>query len=97
MSKTRLNSSQLQKMRRKAEKDLSYFAHLVNPMRIYGDIHEELFEWWIRDLKRDNQLALIPRAHQKSHCLAVKAAWDITRNPCITILYVSATSRFKAV
>ncbi len=82
----------LKKVRERAEQDLSYFAHLVNPRRLYADIHEELFEWWTRPLKKDNQLALIPRGHQKSHCAAVKAAWDITRNPCITILYVSATS-----
>lgn len=37
-------------------------------------------------------MALIPRGHQKSHCAAVKAAWDVTCDPCITILYVSATS-----
>lgn len=82
----------LAKVREKAEADLSYFAHLVNPHRLYADIHEELFEWWTRPMKKDNQLALIPRGHQKSHCAAVKAAWDITRNPCVTILYVSATS-----
>lgn len=82
----------IDKVRERAEKDLSYFAHLVNPHRLYGDVHEELFEWWTRDFKKPNQLALIPRGHQKSHCAAVKAAWDITRNPCVTILYVSATA-----
>ena len=82
----------LDKIKQKAEQDLDYFAHLVNPHRLYGDIHRELFAWWTRPLKKANQLALIPRGHQKSHCAAVKAAWDITRNPCITILYVSATS-----
>lgn len=82
----------IDKVRSRAEEDLSYFAHLVNPHRLYGDVHEELFEWWTRPLKQENQLALIPRGHQKSHCAAVKAAWDITRNPCVTILYVSATS-----
>lgn len=84
--------SNIDKVRERAENNLSYFAHLVNPQHIYGDIHEELFEWWTRPLRKQNQLALIPRAHKKSHCAAVKAAWDITRNPCITILYISATS-----
>jgi hypothetical protein len=82
----------LDKVRERAESDLVYFAHLVNPHRVYGDIHEEIFEWWTRPLRKKNQLALIPRGHQKSHCAAVKAAWEITKNPCITILYVSATS-----
>lgn len=88
----KIKPEHISKVRARAEEDLSYFAHLVNPHRLYGDIHEEIFEWWTRPLKKDNQLALIPRGHQKSHCAAVKAAWDITRNPCITILYVSATS-----
>ena len=82
----------LDKVRERAENDLSYFAHLINPLRMYGDIHEELFTWWTRDLRKPNQLALIPRGHQKSHCAAVKAAWDITRDPATTILYVSATA-----
>jgi hypothetical protein len=82
----------LDHVREKAEKDLLYFSHLVTPMRVYGQVHEDLFEWWTRDLKRSNQLALIPRGHQKSHCAAVKAAWDITRDPTIQILYVSATA-----
>lgn len=79
-------------VRRKAEEDLSYFAHLVNPHRLYSEIHEDLFAWWTRSTKKPNQLALLPRGHQKSHCAAVKAAWGITRDPCTTILYVSATA-----
>lgn len=90
MAKAQLGN--LDKIRNRALTDLSYFAHLVNPHRVYSDIHEELFEWWTREAREDNQLALIPRGHQKSHCAAVKAAWDITRNPAITILYVSATA-----
>lgn len=88
----KINQKELDRMRKKAEKDLSYFAHLVNPQRMYSDIHEELFEWWTRPMRRPNQLALLPRGHQKSHCAAVKAAWDITRNPAVTIMYVSATA-----
>lgn len=80
-------------VKKKAESSLLYFAKLVNPRRMYGPIHEELFEWWTREGRKDNQLALLPRGHQKSHCAAVKAAWDITRDPSTTILYVSATSQ----
>jgi hypothetical protein len=90
------NKIQLQDLdviRHKAINDLSYFARLLNPRREYGDVHEEVFTWWTRPLKKDNQLTLLPRGHQKSHCAAVKAAWDITRDPSITILYVSATSQ----
>lgn len=88
----KVTAAQLDRMRERALEDLSYFAHLVNPQRIYGEVHEEIFEWWTRPFKKPNQLALIPRGHQKSHCAAVKAAWDITKDPATTILYVSATS-----
>ena len=75
-----------------AEADLYTFATLVNPHRVYGHVHQELFQWWERQEAGDNQLCLLPRDHQKSHCLAVRVAWEITRNPAITILYVSATA-----
>lgn len=80
-------------VKERAEEDLFYFAKLMNPNRLFGDIHEELFEWWTRDLRKNNQLALLPRGHQKSYCAAIKTAWDIVRNPSITILYISATAQ----
>lgn len=79
-------------IRDRAESDLLFFAKLVGPHRVYGGVHEELFTWWPREGAKDNQLVLLPRDHQKSHCAAVKAAWDLTRDPTATILYVSATS-----
>ena len=75
-----------------AEADLLTFARLVNPHREYGAVHDELFHWWNRQEAKDNQLVLLPRDHQKSHCIAVRVAWEITRNPETTVLYVSATS-----
>lgn len=84
--------SKKQSVREKAEESLAYFAHLVGPHRLYGDIHIELFEWWTRHTAKDCQLVLLPRDHQKSHCAAVRAAWELTRDPTATILYVSATS-----
>lgn len=82
----------LDELRTKAENDLSFFAHLVNFQHLYGEVHEELFEWWQRESRKPNQLALIPRGHKKSHCAATKAAWKITINPATTQLYVSATA-----
>ena len=82
----------LDEIRERAEQDLLFFAHLVNPNRVYGAVHQELFQWWTRQDAKDNQLCLLPRDHQKSHCAAVYAAWVITRNPWTTILYVSATA-----
>jgi hypothetical protein len=81
-------------IRKAAESDLFFFAKLVNPQRVYGDIHKDVFKWWQTCEKKqlDNTALLLPRDHQKSHCAAVKAAWLITRDPSKTILYVSATS-----
>jgi phage terminase large subunit-like protein len=83
-----------QMVREAAENDLRVFAKLVNPHRVYGQIHLDTFKWWMdmKDEGVDNTVLLLPRDHQKSHCAAVKAAWQITKTPDCTILYVSATS-----
>lgn len=75
-----------------AEKDLFIFAQLVNPLRLYGDLHKQVFKWLQDDKENLNQLLLLPRAHMKSHCIAVWCAWWITKNPETSILYLSATS-----
>lgn len=67
---------------------------------MYGEIHEKVFKWLQKEGSRKkgsdetelNQLVLLPRGHQKSHVMAVYAAWLVTRQPWITILYISATS-----
>lgn len=81
-------------LRELALKDLYFFARLINPHRVYGECHKRLFRWWMQQEKEDVGCTLVlwPRDHQKSHCAAVYAAWCITRDPAITILYVSATS-----
>ncbi len=79
-------------VRRMAETDLYFFATLVNPMRLYGDLHREVFKWLETQEENLNQLLLLPRAHMKSHCVAVWCAWWITKHPETTILYLSATS-----
>lgn len=88
-----MQESQLEKVRKRAEEDLAYFAQLVQPNRSYGDIHLELFEWWTRHTAMDCQLVLLPRDHQKSHCSAVRCAWELTRDPTSTHLYISATEK----
>lgn len=75
-----------------AEKDLYTFVKLVAPQEVWGAVHEELFAWWTRDTAKDNQLVLLPRDHKKSRCIAYRVAWEITKNPSTTILYVSATA-----
>ncbi len=76
-----------------AESSLIAFARLVNPMRIYGELHEKVFRFLEEEHHDLNQLIMLPRGHQKSHCLAVWCAWWITKHPETTILYISATAQ----
>lgn len=86
-------------IRETALNDLFFFARLVNPGYIYGDIHKEIFKW-MQDYTlygqgtslTANKLIMLPRAHLKSHMVATWASWIITRHPEVTILYVSATA-----
>ena len=88
-----------EELRDLAESDLITFARLVNPKRVYSEVHEKVFRWLQKENEDKteldfelNQLVLLPRAHQKSHMLAVWAAWWITKHPATTILYISATA-----
>jgi len=78
-------------IRELALNDLGTFAALVNPKYLYGDVHKRVFKW-LMDESHPNQLLLLPRGHLKSHCLAVWAAWWVTKHPETTILYISATA-----
>lgn len=86
-------------VREAAENDLFFFAKLVNPGYMYGQIHKEIFHWMQNytiygrgESLTANKLIMLPRAHLKSHMVATWCAWMITRHPEITILYVSATA-----
>lgn len=86
-------------IREAAMADLYFFAKLVNPGYLYGDIHKEFYKW-MQDYTlfgqgenlTSNKLIMLPRAHLKSHMVATWCAWMITRHPEITMLYVSATA-----
>ena len=75
-----------------AEADLLTFIKLIAPHRVLGQCHEDVIKWWNRQDAGDHQMLLLPRDHQKSTLVAYRCAWEITRNPAITILYISATS-----
>ena len=86
-------------LRETAINDLFFFAQLVNPGYVYGDIHKRIFKWMetyslygAGGNNTSNKLIMLPRAHLKSHMVATWAAWVITRQPEVTMLYVSATS-----
>jgi len=81
-----------EEIRSAAEEDLLTFTKLIAPHRVLGQIHEDVIRWWTREDAGDHQLLLMPRDHQKSALIAYRVAWEITRNPATTILYISATS-----
>jgi hypothetical protein len=86
-------------IRQRGKDDLYFFARLVNPGYMYGEVHREIFRW-MQDYNlfgqgealSSNKLIMLPRAHLKSHMIATWGAWIITRHPEITMLYVSATA-----
>jgi phage terminase large subunit-like protein len=86
-------------IRETAMEDLFFFAKLVNPGYVYGDVHKAIFKW-MQDYNlfgssesiTSNKLIMLPRAHLKSHMVATWCAWIITRHPEVTMLYVSATA-----
>ena len=79
-----------EQIREAAESDLWTFANLVNHNYAYGDIHEKVFRWLSSDHASKRQLLLLPRGHLKSHCIATWVAWEITRKPWTSIVYLSA-------
>lgn len=84
--------SKKDQLRLAAEADLSVFIKLVHPKRVLGGIHEDIIDWWTKESALSHQLLLMPRDHQKSALVAYRAAWEITRNPAVRILYISSTS-----
>lgn len=79
-------------IREKAEQSLEAFIRLVHPMRVLGNVHIELINWWTREDASDHSLCLLPRDHGKSAMVAYRVAWEITRDPTIRVLYISSTS-----
>lgn len=75
-----------------AEASLWSFIKLVAPKRLLGSLHEELIGWWCRSDAKSHQMTLLPRDHMKSALIAYRAAWRITKDPTIRILYISSTA-----
>jgi len=82
----------LDDIREAAEQDLITFIRLVAPQRVLGSVHEELCRWWNREESKTHQLTLLPRDHGKSALVAYRVAWELTRDPTLRVLYISATS-----
>lgn len=79
-------------IREAAEASLITFINLVAPKRLLGSVHEELIAWWCRQSSKNYQMTLLPRDHMKSALVAYRVAWEITKNPCIRVLYISSTA-----
>ena len=76
-----------------AEASLEVFINLVSGgQRLLGNCHKELISWWTRPDAKDHQLVLFPRDHGKSALVAYRVAWELTKDPSLRVLYISATS-----
>ena len=84
--------SQLDQIRLAAEADLETFIRLVAPEQVLGQCHSELLQWWTRQDSKTHQLVLFPRDHQKSRMVAYRVVWELTKNPTLRVLYISATA-----
>lgn len=82
----------LEQIRKAAENDLVSFIKLVSPEQVLGQCHEDVCNWWTRPDAKSHQLLLFPRDHGKSRLIAYRVAWELTRDPTLRILYISATA-----
>lgn len=93
---TQSRAKRVEELQQACLDSLYVYACTIEPHRVWGDIHKEVFTWWQGHLDdpsgKENLLCLLPRDHQKSHMMALMATWLIARDPAITILYVSATA-----
>ena len=81
----------MEELRQLALNDFGAFIKLVCPDNIMGHCHEDLCRW-IQDNDKTYKLILWPRDHGKSRYAAFYAAWRLTRDPTISIIYASATA-----
>ncbi len=79
-------------IRDKAETDLAFFIQLIAPSQVLGNCHKDVIQWWCRPEAKHHQLLLFPRDHGKSRLVAYRVAWELTRDPTLRVLYISATS-----
>lgn len=75
-----------------AEADLEFFIRLVSPGEVVGGCHQDLMNWWTREEGKSHQLVLFPRDHGKSRYAGYRVIWELTKDPTLRVLYISATS-----
>ena len=79
-------------IREAAENDLVTFIKLISPEQVLGQCHEDVCNWWTRPNSKSHQLLLFPRDHGKSRLVAYRVAWELTKDPTLRVLYISATA-----
>lgn len=81
-----------EEIRNRAEDSLEFFINLVAPTQVLGNCHKDVIQWWNRPDAKHHQLLLFPRDHGKSRLVAYRVAWELTRDPTLRVLYISATA-----
>lgn len=81
-----------EQVRQAAEQDLETFIRLVAPNEVIGSCHRDVLRWWTRPDAKSHQLLLFPRDHGKSRHIAYRVAWELTKDPTLRVLYISATA-----
>lgn len=87
-----MSKQQADKIKEAAEADLETFIRLVAPTEVLSNAHRDVIKWWTRPDAKTHQLLLFPRDHGKSRHIAYRVAWELTKDPTLRILYISATS-----
>ena len=82
----------LEQIKQAAENDLVTFIKLIAPEQVLGQCHEDVCNWWGHENAKSHQLLLFPRDHGKSRLVAYRVAWELTKDPTLRILYISATA-----
>jgi phage terminase large subunit-like protein len=82
----------LEEIRVSAENDLEFFIGLIAPTQVLGNCHKDVIQWWSRQNYKHHQLLLFPRDHGKSRLVAYRVAWELTKDPTLRVLYISATA-----
>jgi hypothetical protein len=83
--------TKIEQIKTAAEADFETFIRVVQPDRVLGHVHQDLARFLMPGGK-SHKLVLLPRDHQKSAFAGLYAAWRITRQPNIRILYISSTA-----
>ena len=87
----KLASRQMEDLRQLAVNDFASFIRLIAPYQMLGHCHEDLCKW-VQKCDTEYKLLLWPRDHGKSRYAGFYVAWQLVRNPAISIIYASATS-----